>query len=192
MRSLLPLLGCVPSYPALWTTFARSGLPLTTFDASCSPLWPPGALSRPGASISSARLFLMLLGSSCVRWKSPGTAVSAPGSSGSSRGLLGEFISSLDSERFLTRFNALCRFFGLFPTSSTVLCTGDASASSLGPLGSILAPSGEFFSSSCSELSRSCSDVFLAFFSQFLASSSHLDAPGASASSVVSSSSKLD
>ena len=71
-------------------------------------------------------------------WIPPGMVVSPPGWSGSSRGLPGEFFSSLGSERFLTRFDALRRFFGLFLMSSTFPDACDAFASALVSLSSKL------------------------------------------------------
>ena len=126
------LLGCIPSCSAPSTTVPRSESPSMSLNASWSSICPPGALSGLGAFFLSMRSFLMLLGRSGSFWRPSGMAVSPPGSSGSSPGLLGEFCRLLCLEHLRSRSDMFGSFFGRFQTSSTLPDVVDTSALSSG------------------------------------------------------------
>ena len=125
------MLGHIPSYP----------VPSTTF-------WLPGSLST-GLLISWLLLGSLsgLLGSgefsalmwSCwwhlyhilTLWMLPGVAVSLPGSSGSSQGLLGEFFSSFLLKHLHSCSDAFPAFFSRFLESLACPGTPNTSASSV-------------------------------------------------------------
>ena len=124
-------------------------------------------------------------------WIPPGTAVSPPGLSGSSRGLPGELSSPFLSERSLTCSDAFRSFLGRFPTSSMRPGTPDTCASPLGSPQPSRPPSGEYFRLLPFERSRSHSNVFCATLGWFLGSLSPPGTPSTSVSPVVGPVSQL-
>ena len=95
------------------------------------PIWPPGPLSRRSAFVSMTRLFSSVLVHSRWLLTPPDATALPPRSSGSSRGLYGEFLFSLRSERLRSSSDAFHSFFDCFKASSTLSNTLDASASAL-------------------------------------------------------------
>ena len=126
-------------------------------------------------------------GPSWVLWGQSGMTASLSGSLGLSRDPLGEFSSTLQSERSCSSSDVFRSFFGLFLTSLTFPDAANVSASSSGSSSSTRGLPGEHFRLLHFECLLTCSDVLHSFVSCFQLSSSHPYTPEVSVSPMVSS-----
>ena len=123
---------------------------------------------------------------------SPGTAVSAPGSSGSPPGLPGESFRLLCFEHLCLRSDVFDSFFSLFKTLLMLHGADDASASHPGSPGSTFVLPGKSFRPFVFELSLTCPDMVCSFIDHFLSCLSHPGAPDVSIWALVHSMSQLE
>ena len=162
--------------PSCHDRYSCKTIGTTTTTNSCKTLPLPPA----------TRSCLTFLECSWTLWTPPGTAASPFGSSGSSRGLLGELSFSLCSECSRSSSDAFHSFFGLFTTSSTFHDAADTSASSSRSSSSTQGLPGEYFGLLCFELSLTRSDMFRSLVGRFKSSLLRSGAPGMSIPSPVS------